>query len=77
VARIVSVADAFSAMTTTRPYRKALSVDEALRRLREAAGTQLDPRLVTVFVDAIEAEEMDDPIVWLREASRLSQTRVA
>jgi diguanylate cyclase (GGDEF)-like protein/putative nucleotidyltransferase with HDIG domain len=56
IARIVSVADAFSAMTTTRPYRKALTVAEALRRLREAAGTQLDPRLVTAFVAVIDAD---------------------
>jgi HD-GYP domain-containing protein (c-di-GMP phosphodiesterase class II) len=53
VARILAVCDAFSAMTTTRPYRKALSVDEALTRLEDAAGTQLDERLVTAFVIGI------------------------
>jgi len=57
IARIVSVADAFSAMTTTRPYRKALSVTEALVRLRAAAGSQLDPRLVATFAEAIEGAE--------------------
>jgi diguanylate cyclase (GGDEF)-like protein/putative nucleotidyltransferase with HDIG domain len=59
IARVVAIADAFSAMTTSRPYRKALSVDEALERLRAAAGSQLDPRLVTVFVTGIETD--DDP----------------
>ncbi len=54
VARILAVGDAFSAMTTTRPYRKALSLDEALRRLEDAAGTQLDERLVALFVKGIE-----------------------
>ncbi|MEK6721533.1 MAG: diguanylate cyclase [Chloroflexota bacterium] len=54
VARILAVGDAFSAMTTTRPYRKALSVDEALRRLGDAAGTQLDERLVAAFIRGIE-----------------------
>jgi diguanylate cyclase (GGDEF)-like protein len=54
VARILAVADAFSAMTTTRPYRKALSVDVALRRIVDAADSQLDPILVTAFVTAIE-----------------------
>jgi len=54
VARILSVADAFSAMTTTRPYRKALSTQEALRRLQDAADSQLDPRLVTAFVRGME-----------------------
>ena len=36
-ARIVAIADAFGAMTTDRPYRKALSVDEAVKELRENA----------------------------------------
>ena len=54
VARILAVADAFSAMTTTRPYRKALSVEEALRRLGDAAGTQLDERLAAAFIRGIE-----------------------
>ena len=53
VARILAVCDAFSAMTTTRPYRKALSVEEALTRLEDAAGTQLDERLVVAFVAGI------------------------
>jgi HD-GYP domain-containing protein (c-di-GMP phosphodiesterase class II) len=56
VARILSVGDAFSAMTTTRPYRKALDVQVALRRLEDAAGTQLDERLVLSFVEGIEGE---------------------
>jgi diguanylate cyclase (GGDEF)-like protein len=55
VARILSVADAFSAMTTTRPYRKALSVDEAIRRLEDAAGSQLDERLVVAFVNGLRS----------------------
>ncbi|MDP9483720.1 MAG: HD domain-containing protein, partial [Chloroflexota bacterium] len=54
IARIVAIADAFSAMTTTRPYRKALSVAVAIERLRAAGGTQLDPRLVAAFVNGIE-----------------------
>ncbi|MGH2382801.1 MAG: bifunctional diguanylate cyclase/phosphohydrolase [Candidatus Limnocylindria bacterium] len=54
IARIIAVADTFSAMTTTRPYRKALGVDEALRRLRNAAGTQLQPKLVDAFIAGIE-----------------------
>ena len=53
VARILAVCDAFSAMTTTRPYRKAMSVDEALTRLEDACGSQLDERLVIAFVNGI------------------------
>jgi HD-GYP domain-containing protein (c-di-GMP phosphodiesterase class II) len=37
-------------MTTDRPYRRRLSVEEARRRLRKAAGTQFDPRVVEVFL---------------------------
>ncbi len=59
IGRILAVGDAFSAMTTTRPYRKAMSVDEALRRLEDAAGTQLEERLVAAFVDGIRTA--DDP----------------
>ena len=46
--RIILVCDAYHAMTTDRPYRKRLPVDEALRRLQEAAGTQFDPSVVDV-----------------------------
>ena len=54
IARILAVGDAFSAMTTTRPYRKALDVREALTRLEDAAGSQLDEELVEAFVEGIE-----------------------
>jgi diguanylate cyclase (GGDEF)-like protein len=54
IARILAIGDAFSAMTTTRPYRKALDVRTALRRLEDAAGSQLDERLVRTFIGAIE-----------------------
>src|SRR5258708_31610907 len=56
IARILAVGDAFSAMTTTRPYRKALDIREALHRLEAAAGTQLDERLVHLLLDGIQAD---------------------
>ena len=43
--RIILVVDAFHAMTTDRPYRRRLRVEEACRRLNEASGTQFDPRV--------------------------------
>jgi diguanylate cyclase (GGDEF)-like protein len=55
VARILAVGDSFSGMTTTRPYRKALSVQVALKRLEDAAGSQLDARLVEIFVRGIRS----------------------
>jgi diguanylate cyclase (GGDEF)-like protein len=54
VARILGVADAFSAMTTSRSYRKAMPLREALRRLEDSAGGQLDPSLVIPFVRGME-----------------------
>ncbi len=53
--RIVLVCDAFHAMVTDRPYRRRLSPAEAIRRLREAAGSQFDPRVVETFVRLYEA----------------------
>jgi diguanylate cyclase (GGDEF)-like protein len=48
-ARIVSVCDAFHAMTTPRPYRPTLDPDAALAELRRCAGTQFDPAVVEAF----------------------------
>lgn len=55
-ARIIAVADAYDAMTTDRPYRKALGKKEAIRRLKEASGTQFDPRVVRVFLKILGAK---------------------
>jgi putative two-component system response regulator len=49
-ARIVSVVDAFDAMTHDRPYRKALSLDEAREELVRCAGAQFDPELVELLL---------------------------
>ncbi len=73
IARILAVADAFSAMTTTRPYRKALDVQEAMTRLADAAGTQLEERLVIAFITGIEqdpapplpGETSGGPVLWV------------
>jgi diguanylate cyclase (GGDEF)-like protein len=56
-ARIVSVCDAFHAMISDRPYRPALSKQEALDELKGSAGTQFDPRVVDAFLDALRAGE--------------------
>lgn len=50
-ARIVAVADAFDAMTTTRPYNRVLSAAEAAERLRAGAGMYWDPQVVVVFLE--------------------------
>ncbi|HEY7591441.1 MAG TPA: HD domain-containing phosphohydrolase [Candidatus Limnocylindrales bacterium] len=55
-ARIVAVADAFDAMTSDRPYRRALDEGEALRRLAAGAGKQWDPQVVATFL-ALHSEQ--------------------
>jgi HD-GYP domain-containing protein (c-di-GMP phosphodiesterase class II) len=53
-ARIVLACDAFHAMTTDRPYRKTLGVDEARRRLVEASGSQFDPQIVDALLRVLD-----------------------
>ncbi|GAB4299447.1 MAG: HD domain-containing protein [Desulfuromonadia bacterium] len=53
--RILAIADAYDAMTSDRPYRKALSVEVALRELEQHAGTQFDPDLVPIFTEMIRS----------------------
>ncbi len=48
-ARIFSVVDSYDAMTSDRPYRKAMSHEEAMEEIRENSGTQFDPEVVEVF----------------------------
>jgi HD-GYP domain-containing protein (c-di-GMP phosphodiesterase class II) len=56
-ARVLAVADAFDAMTSTRPYRKALSTEHALAEVEACAGTQFDPEVAAAFLD-----------IWARRA---------
>jgi HD-GYP domain-containing protein (c-di-GMP phosphodiesterase class II) len=54
--RIVSVIDAFDAMVSSRPYRKGLPLEEAIRRLNESSGTQFDPNVIKSFIPIAESE---------------------
>ncbi len=49
-ARIIAVVDAFEAMLQPRPYRRALTVNQALVELKEKSGTQFDPKIVEIFL---------------------------
>ena len=53
LARIISIADTFDAMTTDRPYRKGLDVSVAIAELQKCAGSQFDLKLVHEFVAMI------------------------
>ena len=61
-ARILAVGDAFDAMTSNRPYRKAFSRKKAVDILKKVAGTQLDPEIVNIFINkklyAIKPDEV-------------------
>lgn len=56
-ARIISVADAFSAMTSDRPYRKKLDIKYALEELKKNAGRQFDEQIVEIFLNTVEKEK--------------------
>ncbi len=62
IARIISVADTFDAITTTRPYRKGLPVDKALRELRANRGKQFDRSVVNAFIRAQKKGEINKKI---------------
>ena len=68
-ARIVTVCDAFAAMTSERPYRAARTVDEALAELRRCAGSQFDAKVVEAFDAVIEASVADSHVPRLPTAS--------
>lgn len=53
-ARILAVCDTFDAMTTDRPYRKALTVEDALMEIERCAGTQFDPDIAVMFIKMIK-----------------------
>ena len=77
-ARIIAVVDAYDAMTTDRPYRRAMSRSEALRELRAHAGTQFDADVIRAFLSVIDdVEEYLDRRASARfnqELARLKQT---
>jgi HD-GYP domain-containing protein (c-di-GMP phosphodiesterase class II) len=64
-ARIISVCDAFHAMTSDRPYRGALGHPRALDELRRCAGGQFDPTVVDAFVRAFADAPLGDRFVEL------------
>ena len=52
-ARIIAIADAYDAMTSDRPYRKAMEKEEVIKQLHSCSGTQFDPQIVPIFIEAI------------------------
>jgi HD-GYP domain-containing protein (c-di-GMP phosphodiesterase class II) len=59
-ARIIGVADAFSAMTSDRPYRKRRTIEEACAELERCAGSQFDPQVVAAFAEEVRRHPPGD-----------------
>ncbi|MCX7884217.1 MAG: diguanylate cyclase [Caloramator sp.] len=57
LSRILTIVDSFDVMTHERPYKKAISVKEAIDELKRCSGTQFDPKLVDVFVEIVNDEK--------------------
>ncbi|MBO0829934.1 MAG: HD-GYP domain-containing protein, partial [Streptosporangiales bacterium] len=75
-ARVITVADAFDCMTSTRSYRSARSVDEALAELRRGKDTQFDPDMVDL-IEAVIAREGWEPHTLPAAADEVRATQVA
>ena len=60
-ARIVAIVDAYDAMTTDRPYRRALTPERAVQRLRTRSGVQWDPELTALFISLVEHKRLLAP----------------
>ena len=52
--RLFSLADAYSAMTTDRPYRRGLTIEQAIEQIEEGRGSQFDPDIAVAFIQLIE-----------------------
>jgi len=73
LSRVIAVADSFDAMTTDRPYRSALAIDEARRRLHDGAGSQWDERCVAAMIALIDSERVRPPTEHVQQfGQRLS-----
>ncbi|HJV66188.1 MAG TPA: HD domain-containing phosphohydrolase [Geomonas sp.] len=69
--RILAIADSFDAMTSDRPYRKALAMEVAIKELADNAGKQFDPALVPIFIELLQTPGLLPP----REAESLQTGR--
>jgi HD-GYP domain-containing protein (c-di-GMP phosphodiesterase class II) len=69
VARIIGVADTFDAMTTTRPYQQAMTLDYVLQKMQSMSGSRFDPVVVEAFIAAIESGDISPPTRGVEETA--------
>jgi HD-GYP domain-containing protein (c-di-GMP phosphodiesterase class II) len=70
--RVIAVADAFEAMTGTRPYRDAIPVEDAICELRAHAGTQFDARCVDALVEVVNDAATEDELVGIAHGGNVA-----
>jgi len=68
-AAIISIADAFDAMTSDRPYRKALSEEEALHEIERMSGIQFRPDFVAIFLELMKESRVQDAPISVEKAA--------
>ena len=73
--RVLAVADAYDAMTSSRPYRPAFSHREAVQRICDASGTQFDPAVVDGFMKQFGSETGQALLVNINSAPRVPAAR--
>ncbi len=73
-ARILSVVDTYDAMTSSRPYREALSAAVAREELQRCAGTQFDPQVVDAFLQVLDGPEQPAVHKKVKERSQQAST---
>ncbi len=61
VARIIGIADTFDAMTTTRPYQQAMTLEYVLAKMRSMSGSRFDPLVIDAFLAAVEQGDISPP----------------
>lgn len=71
-ARIILIADTFDAMTSTRPYRLALDKASAYQELKRCSGSQFDPYLVEVFLQALKDRSEEDESSNMEEWQKIA-----
>jgi HD-GYP domain-containing protein (c-di-GMP phosphodiesterase class II) len=74
IARIVAVADTFDAMTTERPYQRAMKFEDALERIKSFVGTRYDAQVVAAFVEACEDGQIRPGTVRLKKRVNSQQS---
>ncbi len=77
VARIIGVADTFDAMTTNRPYQKAMSFTHVTEKMKSMAGTRFDPTVVEAFTAAVAAGDIMLPEVPSEEGGAGSPQEIS